>query len=165
MSLTLEYIARRHAEWLKMAYSFGLPYDDANDIVQEMYLKLAEIAQKEGGLERIAYKGDVNTCYIYVIIKNRAFDQKNLFTTFTDKHEVPGETYDCEHDEAEQARIDALSETVNELHWYNKRVLELSQEMSIRQISAATGIHYMSIFNTIKKSKEYVKKKLTKRLG
>jgi len=158
--LTIEHIAKRHKEWLKMALSFNVSEDDAKDAVSEVYVKLCEMQLKEGNLNRIAYKEDVNNCYMYVAIRSRVFSNAKKNTEFTDAHIKPEDAYDLERDTYEQQNLDLVDEAVKELHWYNKRILELNQEMSVREIAAHTGIHYMSIYNTVKKAKEHVKKKI-----
>ena len=37
---TIEVLAKRHDEWMKMARSFKVSEDDAKELVQEMYLRL-----------------------------------------------------------------------------------------------------------------------------
>jgi hypothetical protein len=39
--VTLEAIAKRHIEWIKIAKYIGASNDEADDMVQSMYLKLA----------------------------------------------------------------------------------------------------------------------------
>ena len=51
-----------------MAKSFGVTDDDANELVQEMYLRLHKYVDDP---ERIMYNDDeVNTFYVYVTLRN-----------------------------------------------------------------------------------------------
>jgi hypothetical protein len=65
--LTIEVIAKRNNEWLKMAAYLGA--ESPEDIVQDMYLKLCENITL---IERIEHKeGEVNTFYIFTILRGQ----------------------------------------------------------------------------------------------
>jgi DNA-directed RNA polymerase specialized sigma24 family protein len=65
--LTIQDIAKRHIEWVKMANYLGADY--AEDVVQDMYLKLCENITL---IERIEHKeGEVNTFYIFTILRGQ----------------------------------------------------------------------------------------------
>ena len=56
--ITLNDIAKRHVEWVKISKYVGGKPDEIGDIIQTMYLKLGEIQLKEGSLDRFAnYNG------------------------------------------------------------------------------------------------------------
>jgi DNA-directed RNA polymerase specialized sigma24 family protein len=68
--LTIEVIAKRNNEWLKMAAYLGA--ESPEDIVQDMYLKLCENITL---IERIEHKeGEVNTFYIFTILRSKIVD-------------------------------------------------------------------------------------------
>ena len=67
MSQVLKKIACKHKDWVRMVVSFGCSKSIAEDIVQEMYLKIHDLLQK--GLD-ISYGDDVNYYYIYRTLKN-----------------------------------------------------------------------------------------------
>lgn len=142
-----------------MANSFVNCRDTCADVVQDVYLKLLEKQEREGSLESIRYKDDVNEVYMYIAIRNTAFNLKKQYY-IEHPFEDASPEYDASQDQDEQARLDAMKEAIEGLHWYNKKMLHLNTDMSVRKISEATNIHYMSIYNTIKKTKEYVRKKI-----
>lgn len=50
---------------------------------------------------------------------------------------------------------------LNELYWYEARILELYAEHgSYRKVEEITGISYVSIFNTVKKARINIKRKM-----
>ncbi len=58
----LEILSKRHLDWIKMAKSFKLNNNDANELVQEMYLRMYDYTKD---VNRIMYnKKEINTFYI-----------------------------------------------------------------------------------------------------
>jgi len=75
--ITLNDIAKRHIEWIKIAKYLGANRDEVDDMVQTMYLKLGEIQIKEGSLNRFAnYNGTINTIYLFKMLHNAFIDIK-----------------------------------------------------------------------------------------
>ena len=75
--VTLEAIAKRHIEWIKIAKYIGASNDEADDMVQSMYLKLAEIQLAEGNFVRLTnYNGTINTIYLFKMLHNAFMDIK-----------------------------------------------------------------------------------------
>lgn len=65
---TIDVLAERNEEWLKMAKSFKVSNDDAWELVQGMYLKLNDYVKD---VDRIMYnETEINTFYVYTTISN-----------------------------------------------------------------------------------------------
>tara|TARA_R110002012_G_scaffold26055_4_gene85351 strand:+ start:1858 stop:2487 length:630 start_codon:yes stop_codon:yes gene_type:complete len=65
---TIELLAKRDDEWLKMAMSFGLEKKDARELTQEMYLRMDKYKPI---VDDIMYNDtEVNTFYIYTTLSN-----------------------------------------------------------------------------------------------
>lgn len=61
-----------------MAMSFGCEVDQANELVQEMYIRLHRYVENP---EKITYKNDqINTFYIYVTLRNLYLSKKHVYT-------------------------------------------------------------------------------------
>ena len=160
--LTLEKIAKRHNEWLRIAKYVGAPIETINDIVQDMYLKLAEINEREGNLNRITnHAGDINTVYIFKLLTNETikYVKKSAKTT-----QLP-EQIEISITEANMSEIayndfmGAISDCINSMHEYDKILIELHfiHNLSMRKIENKTGIPTHSIFNTLKNAKQKIK--------
>lgn len=65
---TIEVLAERNEEWLKMAKSLGAKEDDAWELVQGMYEKLNDYIKD---VNKIMYnETEVNTFYVYTTLSN-----------------------------------------------------------------------------------------------
>lgn len=158
--LTLADIAKEDTRWRKMANYLGARGTDIDDAVQTMYLKLGEIQEREGSLERMAAPSGVNTLYIFKIMqsavvdifreRNRTFDSLDEFCPI----DAPQH---AEHKYAEL--MERIRECINEMRDYDQMMLELYfvYGHSFREIEARTGIPTHSIFNTVKNAKQIIK--------
>ncbi len=143
-----------------MAYSFGAG-DYAEDIVQEMYIRLNKYVEDP---ERIMYKGEPNKLFVWVTLRNmvRNFQNKKSMVIYSgdmveyDREEQP---FDYEEAEGFERLIEKMWESTSDLHWYDKKMFEIyhTTDMSMRDIEKETKISLYSIFDTLKKTKEYVK--------
>jgi RNA polymerase sigma factor (sigma-70 family) len=156
----LHLLASKHKDWVKMAYSFGAG-DYAEDIVQEMYIRLNKYVEDP---ERIMYKDEPNKLFVWVTLRNmvRNFQNKKSMVIYSgdmveyDQEEQP---FDYEGAEGFERLIEKMWESTSDLHWYDKKMFEIyhTTDMSMRDIEKETKISLYSIFDTLKKTKEYVK--------
>lgn len=159
----LNLLASKHNEWVKMARSFGAG-DSAEDIVQEMYIRLNKYVDEP---ERIMYKDEPNKLFVWVTLRNlvRNFQNKKKVVVYSGdmvEHDREEEAFDYEEAEGFEKLIDMIWESTNELHWYDKKMFEIyhTTDMSMRDIEKETKISLYSIFDTLKKTKEYVREKI-----
>lgn len=145
-----------------MARSFGADQELAEDIVQEMYVRLYKYVDQA---EKIMYnETEVNTFFVYVTLRN-------MYTTlmkakarfeFVDVSTLEDELIFEEANE--EAEIQMLSlyeeiwETTDDWHWYDKKIFHLyhNTDMSIRTLADETKISARSIFNTLKNARERI---------
>jgi len=160
MSQVLKKIARKHKDWVRMVKSFGCRPEIAEDIVQEMYLKIHDLLQK--GLD-ISYNDDINYYYIYRTLKNSYF----IYAGQESKIKKIGldelEKY-IEDDNANQRDIDVykkmkeVDEVLSKVYWYDKKVFDLiTSGLSIAELSRQSDISYASLYNTYRKVKTTIK--------
>lgn len=134
-------LAKKDAQWRKMALQICKCKDLADELVQNMYIKLSDrtIAVSDG--------------YIFVTLRSLFYDSlKNndiLIDDFS-KFEVEDEEY-CEG-------ID-YSELSKDLTWYERTMFEQSTLLGQRELSRQTGIH----IQTIHRINKMVKNKLNGR--
>jgi RNA polymerase sigma factor (sigma-70 family) len=159
----LDLLATKHKEWVKMAHSFGAG-DYAEDIVQEMYLRLNRYVEEP---DRIMYKGEPNKLFVWVTLRNmvRNFQNKKDLLVFSGdmvEYDKEEDAFDYVEAEAFERLIEKIWESTTELHWYDKKMFEIyhTTEMSMRDIEKETKISLYSIFDTLKKTKSYVREKI-----
>ena len=158
----LDLLASNHKEWIKMAYKFGAG-DYAEDIVQEMYIRLNKYVEEP---ERIMYKNEPNKLFVWVTLRNmvRNFQNKKDILVFTGdmvEYDYEEELFDYEEANGFERLIEKIWDSTEELHWYDKKMFEVyhTTDMSMRDMEKETRISLYSIFDTLKKTKEYVKEK------
>jgi len=176
----LNILSKRHNEWIKMAKSFNLSDNDANEIVQEMYLRLYDYTKN---VEKIMYnKNEVNTFYIYITLRNlfyskftnygKSRNKKMLLFSDIDEHNFSNlinktiEDYE-EYNENIKKKInldelcDKIDSIIEDWYWYDKKLTKLyfNTNMSMRDISKETKISLSSIFNTLTNAKERIRNK------
>lgn len=155
----LEKLYKKHRAWCEIVESFGCNPETAEDIVQEMYIKIARLLDK--GTD-ISYGNDLNYFYIFrtltsLFIDLKRKESKTLFINIDDmQNDLEGDgniDYDSQYDK--------IKDALNELHWYNKKVYELVESgKSIAELSRDTNISYYSLYNTYKIVKQHLKDKL-----
>ena len=161
--ITLNDIAKRHVEWVKISKYVGAKPDEIDDIIQTMYLKLGEIQLKEGSLDRFAnYNGTINTIYLFKMIHNAFIDIKRA-----ENKTMPHEDQFNPVESPEMAEyahgdlMDEVKKAIDELRDYDQMLLELHfvYGHSMRDIEKRTGIPTHSVFNSIKNAKQFIKQR------
>lgn len=156
-------ITRDEVKWRKMAVYLGARWDDVDDVVQIMYIKLLEIEQREGSIQRMALpNGNINPLYVFKILQSAVIDQyredkKQVVIEYIEHPIEPPD--EMEHRHAEL--MDEIKSVIDGMHEYEQMMLELYfvYGYSMREIEKRTGIPTHSIFNTIKNCKEKIKEK------
>lgn len=155
----LELLSTRHKDWCRMVQSFGCPSHIVEDIVQEMYLRMHKYISEP---EKIMYKNEVNTLFIYISLKNMYADYaKNRFR-FQTTDCIPEISEEDNLDEQENAMhtlVESIWAEVKTWNWYDQKLMTIyiKQEMSMRKLSDETKISLSSIFNTLKNGKQRIK--------
>ena len=154
-------VAKKHDTWVDIVSTFGCTRTVAEDITQEMYIKIQ--LQVEKGLD-IMYQDDINYYYIFKTLKTLFLDlkrkQKGIVMVNLDDEYVTSlgkaiATEDVNFDSAYQD----VEEELSKMYWWNRKVFEIVNEgESIAEFSRKSKISYTILYNTYKK----VKKKLTK---
>jgi DNA-directed RNA polymerase specialized sigma24 family protein len=132
----LEQLAKRDKDWRKMAYQICGDKMTADDLVQDMYIKMAN-CQKE-----------VNEYYIIRVMINLFKDgikSNNKFTELSDNIVSSHSTFELD---------DKEFKFVKGLKWWEKELLELSHDNSCGQIERDYKIHRKFVERILKKTKD-----------
>ena len=174
----LNILSKRHKEWVKMAKSFNLSDNDANEIVQEMYLRLYNYTKS---VDKIMYnKEEVNTFYIYITLRNLFYSKFTNYGKSKNKKlilfsDIDEDKFNSlinqmvddnqEYDDNIKKKInleqlcDKIDSIIEDWYWYDKKLTKLyfNTKMSMRDISKETKISLSSIFNTLTNAKEKIR--------
>jgi len=157
---TLQKIAQKHNDWVRIVKSFGCEGDKCEDIVQEMYIKIHTLIVK--GID-ISYEDDINHFYIYRILRSLFIDlcRKEAKITkvnvdYLEKFVEEEEIKEYKDIEGKMKQLDSL---LDKVYWYDAKVFRLltEEKMSIAELSKKTGISYYSLYNTYKNVKSLIK--------
>jgi DNA-directed RNA polymerase specialized sigma24 family protein len=154
---TMVLVAAKHKEWLNIVLSFGCKHEIAEDIVQEMYIKIQ--LKLEKGLDIMYNEKEINYYYIFKTLKSLFYDlkRKGKNITIVSIDDVHLTTSDINYQEPYKKIENELSK----MFWYDRKVFEIINEgESIAEFSRKSKIHYYSLYNTYNRVKNKLKKLL-----
>jgi hypothetical protein len=161
----LNKLAKHHNYWLKILSNLGADEYLANELVQQMYLKLHDKKGIEFG------DNDVNKYYVYRTLYSLYIQyykdlRKDNTVEYKYYHETEQSDYNEERDYTEDLLLDKVRDIVNGLSSYDKELfqvyfgvrlnkdsLNITEGKSMREISEGTDISTGSIFYSIKQIK------------
>ena len=159
---TLEKIAQKHKDWLRIVKSFGCKNEYCEDIVQTMYIKVHTLISN--GTD-ISYGDEINHFYIYRILRSLFIDLCRKEAKITKVNIEYLEKFTQEEEIKEykdiEGKMKELDSVLDKVYWYDKKVFDLiSGGMSIAELSKNSGISYYSLYNTYKNVKNLIKENI-----
>jgi len=156
----LEIIYERNDEWVYLVRAFGCNKDTAEDIVQDMYLRMHKILSS--GSNIMYNEDEINTYYILKTLKSIYIDRtrKAKRAVFVDFDQ---EAYHIEIEDSPnyEKTHDKIVSELDKLYWFDKKVFEIvSDGENISSLSRKTSIPYYTLYNTYKKVYKHLKKYL-----
>ena len=150
-------LAKKHKVWISYVISFSNNKNIAEDIVQEMYIKV--IKKVEQGLDIIYHDNDINYAYIHRVLYTLFIDyirkRKNIKIVNFDDINYNEIDFDVDYDKA----YNKIKSELSNMFWYDRKVFEIINEgESIADFSRNSFIEYFSLYNTYRKVKAKLKK-------
>jgi RNA polymerase sigma factor (sigma-70 family) len=145
--------------------SFGCNKTTAEDLTQEMYLKLATLLQNNKSLNIYYDESQINHFYIYRILRSLFIDLCRKESKITKVNVEYLEKF-VQEEELKQykdieGKMKQLDSVLDKIYWYDKKVFDLiSGGMSIAELSKNSGISYYSLYNTYKNVKNLIKENI-----
>ena len=157
MKKDIEQLYDKHKTWIKIVKSFGCNDTIAEDLVQEMYVKIIIKVQK--GLDIRYNETEINYYYIFRTLNSLFIDltrkKKNIYIEGLEN--IKNKSDDPDY----LGTYEAIQKELDKMYWYDKRIFELiNGGESIASLSRKTHIPYYSLYNTYTKVKERLKKLL-----
>jgi len=161
-------IAKKNKTWIEVVVTFGCTKETAEDLVQEMYIKIQELLEK-GVTNDIMYGDEINYYYIFKTLKSLYIDLKRKgkniekFSLDVPLSEAIDNYYKYNVDEIVNydEEYDKIKISLSKMYWYDRKVYEIVEEgESLAELSRQSKIHYYSLYNTYNKVKRKLKKLL-----
>ena len=157
MKKDIEQLYDKHKTWIKIVKSFGCNDAIAEDLVQEMYVKI--IIKVNKGLDIRYNETEINYYYIFRTLNSLFIDltrkKKNIYIEGLEN--IKNKSDDPDY----LGTYEAVQKELDKMYWYDKRIFELiNGGESIASLSRKTHIPYYSLYNTYTKVKERLKKLL-----
>ena len=160
---TLEKVFSKNKDWVRICMSFGCNKTTAEDLTQEMYLKLATLLQNNNSLDIYYDESQINHFYIYRILRSLFIDLCRKESKITKVNVEYLQKFVEEKDVKEykdiEGKMKQLDSLLDKVYWYDAKVFRLltEEKMSIAELSKKTGISYYSLYNTYKNVKSLIK--------
>ena len=145
------------------------PVELQDDLRQEMFLVMCEL--EEGRLAKMHADGWVKFFLVRTMLNMVKSDRSTFFKKFrqtflelSSNHSAGVEI--MTNFESSEAKETNVISAVESLPWYDRELLKLyAEEKNIAKLSKDTRIPYRSLFKTITKAKQKVRKAMTKTQG
>jgi DNA-directed RNA polymerase specialized sigma24 family protein len=159
-SQLVEHTYKKHHNWLsQVAYNFTQNKDNAEELVQELYLKMMELKD----VNKILYNNDVNLFYLYKMLRSTYLNgikkQTNHLPIDDDLLNLSADEYSYEADNDFERMLELTNEALDKGYWFDSKLLRvyIEENHSIQSLHDATGISNSTIWTSMKKSKTYIK--------
>ena len=162
--ITIDEITARHNEWRKMAFYLGATTDNVDDVIQDFYIKILEINETDGNLQRITGEnGKLQTYYVFKIIQSIVINgirakKKDIFDeNYIDENE--NDYIKIEINDSYSFLMLEIKAVIDGMREYDQMLLELYfvYGFSFREIERRTSIPTRSVFNIVKNAKELIR--------
>lgn len=166
MVTLLDQLAARHTDWIKMAISIGCDPVTAQDVVQDMYIRMHKFVQDPSRITDDS--GRINSLYVFVTIRNLI---RNQYTGINSKMDASEDMIELDQEsndvlitqsDLNEASIElehCIRCEVESWHHYDQKLWTLywsSEEMTMRKIHEETKISLSSIYTSLKNGKERI---------
>ena len=146
----LEELSKKQDKWIKMALSLCQDLDKAKDIVQEMYIKMYDISQKNPETK-------IRDVYVWVVMYNMVKDDYNLQQKYT---QVPIEyalniAIEDETIEFDDTELMYLNRA-KEFRYLDRGLLLENYDKSLRTIQKEFDINYGFVYKTLEKTRKLI---------
>lgn len=157
----LELLAARHREWVDMARAVGCPEPYAEDVVQEVYIRLFKY--RDNIYDKLILPDDeVNTFYMFVSIRNMVrtmMKAEGVYINYEEfYYEEADGSADMQMEEAFSKLIVKMRNEANSWGRYHSKLFNVyyMTDFSMRDIADGTGISLTHIYNNLKTYKQII---------
>ena len=153
----MQLLAKKHSDWVQVVSSFGCDRQLAEDITQEMYIKIQ--LKLEKGLDISYGKNDINYYYVFKTLRTLFLDlkRKTKNIKMVDIENLSNFETDIDYTE----KYELVKKELKKMYWYDRKVFDIIDKgTSVASLARRTKIPYHSLYNTYRRVLEILKKKL-----
>jgi DNA-directed RNA polymerase specialized sigma24 family protein len=132
----LDELVKKDAYWRRIAFNICKNKYLADDIVQDMYVRLHNIDKK------------INDWFVVITMRNIFIDHIR-----EEKHTTELPLYCLEDENNEYDLCDRELDLIDSLKWWEKELIEMSYDNSLRQIEKQLNIDHSFIYRVVLKSR------------
>ena len=156
----IEAIFKKHNDWVDIVQTFGCNKETAEDLVQEMYVKIQ--LKINNGLDISFGDEDINHIYVFKTLRTLFLDlkrkEKNIY--FESDEVLDEVESDFSLNNFDKV-YDQVKGELKKMYWYDRKIFDLIDNgKSIAELSRDTNISYYSLYNTYRKVIEKLKQNL-----
>jgi len=167
----LELLATKHEDWIRIAYSMTNDTDRANDLVQDMYVRLHRLGKTR---EDVSYKDTVNRYFVWTVLVNmyktsrrtKVYKKLEICELLGNEINTDYSDYSEEEDNAFELLTSRVKSITSKWKPYDRKLFELYflHGQSLRQIANGANIGLNSIHNSVKSYREIMREELSEDL-
>ena len=157
----------KHNDWVRIAKSFTGNHEDAQDLVQDAYLRLYRLGKTK---EQVAYGNEPNRYFMWTVLYNlhkdncRHNNSYKAIQTFPllETDDTFADNYTDDKHQSFELIMDKVTDLVTDWDINSKQLFELyyMQGQSLRQIAEGTGIGLSWIHNAVKDIRQRLRDEL-----
>ena len=152
---TINKLFKKHKTWVDIVISFGCTKVIAEDLVQEMYIRIQ--LKLEKGLDISYVDEEINYYYIFKTLRSLFIDLKRKGKNIKFQEIKDSDVISC--DAYFEPVYNDVKKVLDKLFWYDKKVFEIVDSgTSISALSRQTKIPYHSLYNTYRNVIKKLKK-------
>ncbi len=140
--MILNELSKQDAKWRQIAYNICKDYDLAQDLVQEMYLKL---------MNRTKW----NDYFVTITLRNLFIDivRKKKDVRLEEMHYLQDQTYSFEPTDEQKTYLDEF----DRLDWVQQELLLERIDRSLREIEKIYNINYGYVYRQTEEAKKKIR--------
>lgn len=157
----LQILNQDRQKWINVVISLGCPKDYAEDVVQDMYIKIATMKNPR----KIMYnETEVNYWYVILALRSVCYDFMKWESKYvvSDIVEEADDPFSMEEQLAFERLYEKVKDEANGFGKYGARLVQVyfKTDYSIRGLAAESTISVTSIYNSIKQYRAILREKL-----
>ncbi len=147
-------IVHLYDKLLDIARYHNATVEEAEDVVQDLYLKLMEIQEKEGNINRMTYRGKINMVYLFNTLRNKIYNNKRTTNRCVCLDNMP----ELVQHPPSMAGVEVNDRLVKMGAYYHKFYdAYMNDNISMRELAKRTDISVSTVFYTVRAIKMNLK--------